>query len=59
MHDIFLANPNINILERIFDEKKKPCLAGDCKLLLKKMQRGDSINVGYKISLQRVRPQKS
>lgn len=40
-------------------KKKKPCLAGDCKLLLKKMQRGDSINVGYKISLQRVRPQKS
>jgi hypothetical protein len=38
---------------------KLTCLAGGCKLPLKKIQRGNSINcLGYRVNLQKVRPQK-
>jgi hypothetical protein len=55
MNDILLADSGINILEGLFDKGKNTCLAGNCKLLLKKI---NSINyLGYRISLQ-VRHQK-
>lgn len=66
MDDIILADPDKNILERMFDEVKNkrkqnkiPCLAVDWKSPLKGVQNTVSINnLGYKISLQNVRPQK-
>ena len=41
-------------------KQKKFCLNGDYKLLLKKIQRGDSVNyLGYKIGLQKIKTQKA
>ena len=64
MDDSLLANSEINILERMFDEVNKqtnqktlPC----CGLQIdpEKIQRGDSLNyLGYRRSLQNVSPQK-
>ena len=63
MDDILLADPDINILERMFDEvktnKQTNSDLGDCKSPLKKIQSGVSINYpGYRIGLQKVRLQK-
>lgn len=53
MDDILMADSDTDTLEKEF------CLVGDCKLLLKKIQRGYSINyLGYKIGLQKIQPQK-
>jgi hypothetical protein len=43
MDDNLLADPDINVLERMFDEvikKKTTCFAGYCKLPLKNSKRG-------------------
>lgn len=71
MDDIPLADPDKNIVEKnVWWSKKQtktkkqtkpknPSIAGDCKLPLKKIQKGNSINyLRYKISLERVRSQK-
>jgi hypothetical protein len=61
MDDILLAYSYITILERMFDEekKKKTLPSWGLQNATEKIQRGDSINyLGYKITLQRVRPQK-
>ena len=59
MDGILLADSDINIVERMFDEVKKNLPSWGLQITPEKIQRGDSINyLGYKISLQRVRPQK-
>lgn len=59
MDDILLSDSDINILERMFDEVKKTLPCWGLRIAPEKIQRGDSINyLGYKISLQRIRPQK-
>ena len=59
MDDILLADSDINTVERMFDEVQKTLPSWGLQIAPEKIQRGDSINyLGYKISLQRVRPQK-
>ncbi|KAL6045981.1 hypothetical protein STEG23_001675 [Scotinomys teguina] len=59
MDDILLADSNADTLERLFEEVKKILPCWGLQIAPGKIQKGDSINyLGYKIGLQKIRPQK-
>ncbi|KAL6046653.1 hypothetical protein STEG23_017559 [Scotinomys teguina] len=59
MDDILLADSNADTLERLFEEVKKILPCWGLQIAPEKIQKGDSINyLGYKIGLQKIRPQK-
>ncbi|KAL6091369.1 hypothetical protein STEG23_030322 [Scotinomys teguina] len=59
MDDILLAYSNADTLERLFEEVKKILPYWGLQIAPEKIQKGDSINyLGYKIGLQKIRPQK-
>ena len=59
MDDILLADSNLETLEKLFEELKKILPDWGLQIALEKVQRGNSINyLGYKIGLQKIRPQK-
>ena len=59
MDDILLSDSNVDTLERMFEEVKKILPCWGLQIAPEKIQRGDSINyLCYKISLQKIRPQK-
>ncbi|KAL6086199.1 hypothetical protein STEG23_010845 [Scotinomys teguina] len=59
MDDILLTDSNADALERLFEEVKKILPCWGLQIAPEKIQKGDSINyLGYKIGLQKIRPQK-
>ncbi|KAL6087654.1 hypothetical protein STEG23_030580 [Scotinomys teguina] len=59
MDDILLTDSNADTLERLFEEVKKILPCWGLQIAPEKIQKGDSINyLGYKIGLQKIRPQK-
>ncbi|KAL6087981.1 hypothetical protein STEG23_022841, partial [Scotinomys teguina] len=59
MDDILLADANADTLERLFEEVKKILPCWGLQIAPEKIQKGDSVNyLGYKIGLQKIRPQK-
>ena len=59
MDDILLADSNIDTLERIFEEVNRILPPQGLQTAPQKIQRAASINyLGYKISQQKLRPQK-
>ncbi|MBV2133725.1 DDE-type integrase/transposase/recombinase [Pseudomonas sp. MAP12] len=59
MDDILLSDSNKETLERMFEMVKEVLPRWGLQIAPEKIQRGDSINyLGYKIDLQRIRPQK-
>jgi hypothetical protein len=59
MDDILLADPNINILERMFDKVENFLPCWGLQITPETIQRGESVNyLGDRIGLQKVRPQK-
>lgn len=59
MDDILLANSKAETLEKIFEEVKEVLTCQGLQIAPEKIQRGDFINyLGYKIGLQKIRPQK-
>ncbi|KAL6030846.1 hypothetical protein STEG23_024726 [Scotinomys teguina] len=59
MDDILLTDSNADTLERLFEEVKKILPCWGLQIAPEKIQKGDSVNyLGYKIGLQKIRPQK-
>ncbi|KAL6065033.1 hypothetical protein STEG23_028902 [Scotinomys teguina] len=59
MDDILLADSNADTLEKLFEEVKKILPCWGLQIAPEKIQKGDSSNyLGYKIGLQKIRPQK-
>ncbi|KAL6040906.1 hypothetical protein STEG23_037882 [Scotinomys teguina] len=59
MDDILLADSKLGTLENMFEEVKKVLPLWGLQIAPEKVQRGNSINyLGYKIELQKIRPQK-
>ncbi|MGE9501622.1 reverse transcriptase domain-containing protein, partial [Escherichia coli] len=59
MDDILLSDSNKETLERMFEMVKEVLPRWGLQIAPEKIQRGDSTNyLGYKIVLQKIRPQK-
>ena len=59
MDDILLADSKIETLEKMFEKVKEVLPRWGLQIAPEKIQKGDSINyLGYKIGLQKIRPQK-
>ena len=59
MDDILLSYSSVDTSERMFEEVKKNLPCWRFQIALEGIRKGDSINyLGYKIGLQKIRPQK-
>ena len=59
MDDILLADSKADILEKMFEKLKEVLPRWGLQIAPEKIQKGESINyLGYKIGLQKIRPQK-
>ncbi len=60
MDDILLSDPNMDTLNRLFEEIKILLPKWGLQIAPEKIQKGDSINyLGYKIGLQKIKTQKA